>query len=54
MLLNNQGAGEQKWVMYHEMSCNRYMHKCKDLFYFTNFTEIKYCFGGVVLNSSAI
>ncbi len=24
------------------------------LFYFTNVTEIKYCFGGVVLNSSVI
>ncbi len=46
MLLNNQGAGEQKRVMYHEMSCNRFMHRCKELFYFTNFTEIKYCFGG--------
>ncbi len=44
MLLNNQGAGEQKWVMYHEMSCNRVMHGCKELFYFTNFTEIKYSF----------
>ncbi len=54
MLLNNQGAGEQKRVMYHEMSCNRFMYKCKELLYFTNVPEIKYCFGGFVLNSSAI
>ncbi len=28
MLINNQGAGEQKRVMerYHEMSCNHFMH----------------------------
>ncbi len=26
MLINNQGAGEQKRVMYHEMSCNSFMH----------------------------
>ncbi len=37
--------------MYHEMSCNRFMHRCKELFYFTNVTEIKYCLGGFVLNS---
>ncbi len=44
MLLNNQGAGEQKWVMYHEMSCNRFMHRCKELIYFTNVTEFKYIY----------
>ncbi len=56
MLLNNQGAGEQKRVMYHEKSCNRFMHsfRCKEFIYFTNVTEIKYCFVRVVLNSSAI
>ncbi len=26
MLINNQGAGEQKRVIYHEMSCNSFMH----------------------------
>ncbi len=26
MLINNQEAGEQKRVMYHKMSCNRFMH----------------------------
>ncbi len=36
-------------VMYHEMSCNRFMHRCKELFYFTNVTEIKYCFWGLYL-----
>ncbi len=54
MLLNNQGAGEQKQVMYHEMSCNSCMHMCKDFIYFTNITEFKYYSGGFVLNSSAI
>ncbi len=54
MLLNNQGVGEQKRVMYHEMSCNRFMHKCKELLYFTNRTEIKYSFGGFVLKSSQV
>ncbi len=44
MLLNNQGAGEQKRVMYQEMSFNDFMHRCKELIYFTNITEIKYCF----------
>ncbi len=44
MLLNNQGAGEQKWVMYHEMSCNHFMHRCKELIYFTNVTEFKYIY----------
>ncbi len=46
MLLNNQGAGEQKRVMYHEMSCNRFMHNvtCKELIYSTNATEIKILF----------
>ncbi len=53
MLLNNQGAGEQKRVMYHEMPCNRFMHRCKEID-FTNVTEIKYCFGEFVLNSSVI
>ncbi len=43
MLLTNQGAGEQKRVMHHEMSCNSFMPRCKEFIYFTNFTEFKYC-----------
>ncbi len=53
MLLNNQGAGSRNG------SCTM---KCLaivlcigvKLFYFTNVTEIKYCFWGFVLNSSVI
>ncbi len=49
MLLNNQGAGEQKRVMYHEKSYNRFMHRCKEFIYITNVTEFKYFWGGLYL-----